>query len=134
MGVVCRDRRGKVILLATRLCDCISAQVAKIEASFWASKLMVELNWENLDWECDAKEVVNEIAGNEDLCCWYTRYTILAIRSSFLRKSGELKWHSRCSNQLADVAVKSTLANGCNLFLMIPIWNLIGFSFRHRSF
>lgn len=39
LGVVMRNDKGDPVLVASRTCDCISSEVAKMEAIMWATNI-----------------------------------------------------------------------------------------------
>lgn len=78
----------------------------EIYAIMWASKEVVQMNWNYLEWASDTTTVVQDIMSEDDPEGLNSRYDLLKIKASFVCFNWKISWHVRSSNMLANRIAK----------------------------
>lgn len=104
--VVCEHTR-KMLYLASKCIICKTVFKAEVVRS-WAIEYAKKCDQMNLQWSCDALQVVNEVICVGDPTRWTTRQDIIAIKNRLTKHEWTLEWNVRESNGLADAVAHFT--------------------------
>lgn len=66
MGFIVRDRKDKVLSMASKVVESTTAKLAELSTIEWATKIAVFKEWENVIWSLDALEVIRDINSSAD--------------------------------------------------------------------
>lgn len=79
-----------------------SVYEAETKAVEWATSCALGLNWNKLSFSSNANMVVKEINSSKDPVGWFTRDSVLHVRSLLLVNDWNLVWNARVFNKFAD--------------------------------
>ena len=126
IALVVRDHQGNLVFLASSVIDSMEPAFVELKALEWATSLLFERGWKNIEWCSDAKTIVNDIVSDKEPMSWWSRDDILLIKHRSETSTWEFSWTPRGANKLADLVAKSTLTSRnellfCNSFVNLPL-------------
>lgn len=68
LAVVAKNSHGKLLLMACKRDNAALAELAEMEALLWTVEIVVQTNWRIIDWQSDAKFLVDQINSNDLIC------------------------------------------------------------------
>ena len=111
IALAVRDHQGNLVFLAFSVIDIIEPVFVELKALEWATSLMIEHGWNNMEQCNDVKTIVNDIIFNKEAMSWWSRDGILLIKHASDFSSWNFSWTPRGANKLADLVAKSTLTS-----------------------
>ncbi|KAF3438407.1 hypothetical protein FNV43_RR21169 [Rhamnella rubrinervis] len=100
---------------ATKDVGCAISMV--VEALAWASDYAEVCGWVNINFEMDAKEVVETILMDEEPGNWFSLDTLMTVQRRFAKHTWNLSWKPRETNTVADLTAKFSLSNHVSFFI-----------------
>ena len=80
IALVVRDYQGNLGFLASSIIDITELVSAELKALEWATNLLFEHGWNNIEWCSNAKTIVNDIVFDKKPMSWSLRDDILLIK------------------------------------------------------
>ncbi|KAF3447450.1 hypothetical protein FNV43_RR12636 [Rhamnella rubrinervis] len=119
ISMVVRSDLGELVFLASKVIEgeWTSSFGVEVEALAWASDYAEVCGWVNIDFEMDAKEVVETILMDEEPGNRFSLDTLMTIRRRFAKHTWNLSWKPRETNAVADLTAKFSLTNHVSFFI-----------------